>query len=237
MNDQMLMCAYFSRVSGRNEWLRKRRLVVAWAALALLFCLPAVAATRVNVVALFDGKAMLEIDGRRQFMTAGQTTPEGVRLLAASTKEAVLEVDGRRQTLSLSRRVGGSYVAPSERQVHISRNGRGMFTTAGAINGAPMSFLVDTGASSIALNASDAARAGIDYRLHGTRVAVSTASGATTGYQVTLRQVSVGDISLPNVQAVVLEGASPTMPLLGMSFLGRLKMRHEGTLLVLEQLH
>lgn len=195
------------------------------------------AAPRVNVVALFSDKAMVEIDGRRQLLAIGQSTPEGVRLLAASSTEAMLEIDGQRQTLRLSRQVGGSYAAPAPRQqVQIVRDRNDRFITTGSINGMAMSFLVDTGANVVALNESDAVRAGIDYR-RGTRVLVNTAAGSTSGYQVVLARVDIGGISLPNVAAVVLEGGSPSTPLLGMSFLGRLKMRHDGALLVLEQMH
>lgn len=215
--------------------------VACWLRISLvaLWLLPAIAAAapRLSVVALFNGKAMVEIDGRRQLLAVGQTTPEGIRLIAASTKAAVLEIDGQRQTLGLSRSVGGRYATPSRREVHISRDRRGMFTTTGSVNGVPVSFLVDTGATTVVLNANDAARAGIDYQRQGVRIGVRTASGTTTGYEVALARVSVGDISLSGVRAVVLDGGSPTMPLLGMSFLGRLKMRHEGALLVLEQLH
>lgn len=234
------MFKYFLKLSysGAGSCRRARRgLAAALIAVLLSVSATALAGPRVSVVALFNGKAMLEIDGRRQLLAMGQSSG-GVRLVGASTKEAVLEIDGRRLVVGLSRSVGGSYAAPSQRQqVQISKNARGMYTTAGSINGMSMTFLVDTGASSIALNASDAARAGIDYRLRGTRVGVNTASGVTTGYQVLLDQVTVGAISLANVQAIVLDGPSPVTPLLGMSFLGRLKMRHEGALLVLEQAH
>lgn len=207
--------------------------------LLLLLCLlpVAIAAPRVSVVALFQGKAMLEIDGRRQLLAIGQTTPEGVRLLAATSSEAVLEVNGQRRTLQLSRQVGGNYAAPAERrQVQVARDGHGRFITSGTVNGSVFSFLVDTGANVIALNEHDARRAGVDFR-QGLRVSVNTAAGAVRGYRVTLSRVEVGGISLPNATAVVLEGGSPNMPLLGMSFLGRLNMRQQGNLLVLEQLH
>lgn len=223
-----------------EAFLRVRFLTVNFLLVALLAALvmgPVSAAPRVSVVALFNGKAMVEVDGRRQLLAVGQSTPSGVKLVSASTKEAVLEIGGRRQVLGLSRSVGGTFAAPEQRSVHISQDARGMYITTGSVNGMAMSFLVDTGATTVALNSGDAARAGIDYRLRGTRVGVNTASGRAVGYQVTLDTVSVGDISVPNVQATVLEGSSPHMPLLGMSFLGRLKMRHEGALLVLEQAH
>lgn len=207
--------------------------------LAVLLLLPslALAAPRVSVVALFNDKAMVEIDGRRQLLRAGQRTPEGVVLISATPQGAVLEVAGQRQAMGLSRSIGGRYSAPQARTVHINRDRRGMYTTTGSINGMPMDFMVDTGASTVALNAQDARRAGIDFRVQGTRVQVRTASGETVGYRVDLRQVGVGGIMLPNVTAIVLDGPEPHVPLLGMSFLGRLKLRQEGQLMVLEQLN
>jgi aspartyl protease family protein len=207
--------------------------------LALFLLLPplVLAAPRVSVVALFNDKAMVEIDGRRQLLRTGQRTPEGVALVSATPRGAVLEIDGRRQAVGLSRSIGGQYSAPQARTVHINRDPRGMYTTTGSVNGVPMKFMVDTGASTIALNAQEARRAGIDFRVQGTRVGVRTASGETMGYRVDLRQVGVGGIVLPNVTAIVLEGAEPHVPLLGMSFLGRLKLRQEGQLMVLEQLN
>lgn len=196
----------------------------------------AAAAPQLSVVALSNGKAMVEVDGRRHLLAVGQATPEGIRLIAASTRTAVLEVDGQRRALGLSSSVGGRYAPPVRREVRVSQDRRGTFTATGRINGAPVSFLVDTGATAIVLNAGDAARAGVDYQRQGVRIGVRTASGTTSGYAVALRHVSVGDISLSDVRAVVLEGESPAMPLLGMSFLGRVKMRHEGAMLVLEQM-
>ena len=208
----------------------------------------AAAAPQLSVVALSNGKAMVEVDGRRHLLAVGQATPEGIRLIAASTRTAVLEVDGQRlaertqtvqwqrRALGLSSSVGGRYAPPARREVRVSQDRRGTFTATGRINGAPVSFLVDTGATAIVLNAGDAARAGVDYQRQGVRIGVRTASGTTSGYAVALRHVSVGDISLSDVRAVVLEGESPAMPLLGMSFLGRVKMRHEGAMLVLEQM-
>lgn len=186
----------------RRVWWRRLGLVL------LLLPLLAAAMPRVLAVALFEGKAMLEIDGRRQLLAVGQTAPEGVRLLAASSSEAVVEINGRRQALRLSSQVGGSYAAPARRQVQIARDGQGRFITSGSVNGSVMTFLVDTGANVVALSEHDARRAGVDYK-RGLRVAVNTAAGTVPGYRVTLARVDVGGISLPNVTAVVLEGADP----------------------------
>jgi aspartyl protease family protein len=110
-----------------------------------------------------------------------------------------------------------------------------MYSTVGSINGLPVTFLVDTGASSMALNASQARRLGIDYRVVGEPTFVGTASGVTKAYRVTLETVTVGQIKQSNITAVVIEGNHPAQVLLGMSFLGRLEILHEGSMIRLKQ--
>jgi aspartyl protease family protein len=202
--------------------------------LLLSFSCAVMAGPRISVVALFNGKAMLDVDGQRRLLTVGEVSPEGVRLIAADPHGAVLEIEGVRHTVGLSRTIGGSYAAPERREVRIS-SVNGMYRTTGAINGVPVELLLDTGASVVALSGVLAAQLGIDYRLKGTRIKVHTASGDATAYRVVLDRLAVGEINLTKVEAAVLEGSNPAVPLLGMSFLGRLKMRNEGQLMVLEQ--
>ncbi len=100
-----------------------------------------------------------------------------------------------------------------------------------------MQFLVDTGATSIALNDGHARRLGIDYRVVGKPLQVSTDSGTVRGWRVNLNSVKLGALEVLGVEAVVLEGGSPTEALLGMSFLSRVGWRVEQDLLVLESKH
>ena len=95
-----------------------------------------------------------------------------------------------------------------------------------------MRFLVDTGATTIAFSTAEARRLGIDYR-SGTRSIGRTANGTVTCYGVKLDTVRVGDITLQNVDAHVLEGMGPSNVLLGMSFLNRTQMNRDGDTLVL----
>ena len=81
-----------------------------------------------------------------------------------------------------------------------------------------MQFLVDTGATSIAMNENEARRLGIDYRVDGKPMVASTASGTSRGWRVTLDRVKIGGIELLGVEAAVIEGGYPTEALLGMSF-------------------
>ncbi|WP_410966326.1 TIGR02281 family clan AA aspartic protease, partial [Salmonella sp. SAL4449] len=87
--------------------------------------------------------------------------------------------------------------------------------------------LVDTGATSIAMNENEARRLGIDYRVDGKPMVASTASGTSRGWRVTLDRVKIGGIELLGVEAAVIEGGYPTEALLGMSFLNRVRWREE----------
>jgi aspartyl protease family protein len=95
--------------------------------------------------------------------------------------------------------------------------------------------LVDTGATAVALHADQAKRLGIPYKLNGKQIRVSTANGITSGYELMLDEVQVGDIRLTEVRGFVVEGAGPGMVLLGMSFLNRVKLENQGRVLLLQK--
>jgi aspartyl protease family protein len=99
-----------------------------------------------------------------------------------------------------------------------------MYLTTGSVNGYTVDFLVDTGASAIALNAATANRLGIAY-LEAPAAMVKTASGITKAYPVNLDLVQLGDIKLHNIEALVLDGPQPERALLGMTFLGQLEIK------------
>jgi aspartyl protease family protein len=195
----------------------------------------AVAQPLVTANGLFDGRALLTIDGRAQMLRAGQVSPEGVRLVSSTAREAVIEIDGRRQTLVLSREIGAAYTAPARRQVPVPRNEHGQYRVGGSINGHATMLVVDTGANVVALSGADARRMGIDYRRDGTRTVVGTASGVVEAWNVTLARVETGGILVRNVQASVIEGEHPSPPLLGMSWLSRVGMREEAGVLYLQE--
>jgi len=205
------------------------QLVVA----ALVVSSAAGAVELLKVMALFPDKAMVEIDGTRRFLRAGERTPEGVVLISASSRGAVIEVDGSRENYQLGASYGGNFTKTGKREVRITRNPQGAFITLGSINGRSTEMLVDTGATSVAMSEVEARRLGIPYRLKGKKSGVHTASGFANAYQITLARVQVGEIELTNVDGVVIKGSSPREVLLGMSFLKRVKMDVEGSVLVL----
>jgi aspartyl protease family protein len=189
-----------------------------------------------RIVGLFKDRAVVFIDGKQRLLTAGETSPEGVLLLSADSDGAVFEIDGQRIEKGLDGRVMPIKNRPTAAsEVQIWRNTSGMFTTTGSINGLPVGFLVDTGATQVAMNAAQARRLGIDYRVDGRPANVTTASGVVKAYTVMLDSVKVGDIKLLNVAGVVIEGAQPERVLLGMSYLGRVQLSNEGQLMTLRK--
>lgn len=202
----------------------------------LLMCTGgAVQATDIEVLALFRDQAVLRIDGTRYKLGPGETTPEGVRLVSTYEAGAVLDVDGQQRRIALGSKIRSSYQQAAREEVQVFRDGAGMFSTIGSINGMPVNFLVDTGATSVAMNAVQARRLGIDFRIVGEPGTVVTASRVETVYRVMLDSVKVGAIRLRNVEAVVLDGPQPQKILLGMSFLGRLEMQNDGQRLLLRR--
>jgi aspartyl protease family protein len=193
------------------------------------------AAPDVRVVGLFSDRAVLLVDGSQHVLRAGQSGPGGVRLLAADSESALLEIDGREVEARLDGRVSARKRTAGVQEVQVWRNNAGMYTTVGSINGLPVPFLVDTGASQVALNAGEARRLGIDFRVSGTPTAVGTASGVVRGWAVILDTVKVSSLELRNVGAVVLEGNTPQQALLGMTYLGRLEIDNDGRLMTLRK--
>lgn len=193
------------------------------------------AAPKVQVIGLFKDRALVRIDGTQRLLKLGQTSPEGVRLIAADSRAATLEVEGRRIEFGLDRGMGGRYGEPENAETRIYRDARGMFSTVGSINGRTVNFLVDTGATQVAMSSLEARRLGVEYRVSGERGLVSTASGVAQAYRVKLDSVKVGGVELRNVDALVLAGDSPQEVLLGMSFLSRLEMENSGNMLLLRR--
>lgn len=207
---------------------------VILAGLALFLVQAFALAADINVVALTSGKAVVIINnGKPLAMAAGQVSPEGVRLIGATSQSATFEIDGKRQTLTMGQTIsiGGGPVS-AQRATLIADTG-GHFVTVVEINGMPMKFMVDTGASLVTLSSGDAKRIGISY-LSGQKAVLQTANGTTSAYRVKLDTVRLGEITLNNVDGVVVEGnVMGELGLLGLSFLNRVNMRREGPTMTL----
>ncbi len=210
----------------KNKWL--------FSASLCLLALQAVADTRVNVVGLFSNKAIVTINGGApQTIAAGQTK-DGVKLITADSQAATFMVEGKRQTLKMGQAasVAGASGPQNNDPVNLYADSRGHFYGNLNINGASLKYVVDTGATSIAMNSGDAKFAKIDYE-KGEKGMSSTANGLVPVYLVKLNTVKIGTITLNNVEAAVLEGGSPEVVLLGMSALNRLDMKRENSIMTL----
>ena len=203
--------------------------------LLLVLPLPALAELAITANALFEGRAMLSIDGVSRVMKVGQTSPEGVRLVSASAREAVVAVAGREIRLEPAREPGGAFSNPERREIPVARNSRGEYRIVGTVNGSQISFMVDTGANVVALSGVDADRLGIDYRRLGEPARVQTAAGLSDAWGITLDRVEVSGILVRNVRATVIEGPHPEPALLGMSWLQRVGLREESGVLYLRE--
>ena len=197
----------------------------------LLLVLPVFAAERVSVLALFPGKAMLEIDGQRKVLSEGQTHA-GVRLVAADPREARVELDGRQQVLTLGTAVSASYAKPAGEEIRLVRSDNAYFID-GLINGQSRRMLVDTGATLVAISETDARRLGIPYVLEGEDMGLRTASGIVRGYGVTLKSLKIGSRTFNRVQAVVVQGDNPHFVLLGMNVLQHFEIEQQRNLMIL----
>jgi aspartyl protease family protein len=190
-------------------------------------------AADVSVIGLFPSKAVVVIDGGApRVLSVGQKPVGGVTLISTDRESATLDIDGQKKTLRIGQHHAGPASASSRQSVTLTADPRGHFIVDGQVNGGAVRFLVDTGATMIALSSADANRLGIDYR-KGQRALMGTANGAVVSYRVKLDTVRVGDIVVNNIDAAVLEGNLAAPALLGMSFLNRMEMRREGQTMVL----
>ncbi len=205
-----------------------------------LFCMLVLAgfgahATEVAVAGIFPGKAVLVIDGGRPLtLSVGKRTRQGVMVVSVRGEQVVIDIDGERQTLRLGQRVVKSSAGASSQVITMKADLRGHFLTSGTVNGRVVRFLVDTGASMVALSQSAAARAGIDYANTGRPSQSMTANGLVRTWVVKLDSVQVAGVTLHNVDAAVHDFELP-VALLGMSFLNRMDMRRDGDTLTLRK--
>ncbi len=125
----------------------------------------------------------------------------------------------------LSSQQGAGFV-----EVRLASNGQGHFLASGQINGQPVAFLLDTGATDVAIPAGVAKQLGLQQ---GAPVSLHTANGSSTGYRTHLARLQLGAIVLNDVRALVLPGMQGDEILLGMSALKQLEFtQRDGSLLL-----
>jgi aspartyl protease family protein len=187
----------------------------------------AASASDIALIGVIGRKAaVLALDGGDpKTVKLGQTW-NGITVLEVQHDNATISVDGQKRVLQRGAHYRGVPPAASREPVVLPADGRGHFFAEGLVNGVPLRFLVDTGASMVMLPADDARRLGIDY-LGAPKTRVQTAAGPISAYLVTLDRVKVGAIELNGIDGIVVDQGGQ-MPLLGMSFLNRVEMRRNG---------
>ena len=161
---------------------------------------------------------------------------QGVKLLSVAGSDAVVEVGGRRVNLQLGSaqvNLGGAPSAGGGSQIVLTAGSGGHFVTQGSINGTSVRFVVDTGATHVALSQTEAERIGLNFR-KGQRGVGNTANGQVMMHRVTLDTVRIGDVQVYNVEAAVVP-AQMEQVLLGNSFLTRFQMKRENDTMTLDK--
>ncbi|HEX5277753.1 MAG TPA: TIGR02281 family clan AA aspartic protease [Fluviicoccus sp.] len=194
---------------------------------ALLLAAGLAQARDIVVVGLMADRAILKVDGETWLLRLGETIDD-MTLVGVSASEARLRIGNREERLTLGQDRGGVRSdGESSASVEISANAAGQFMTTGMINGRTVEFLVDTGANNVSMTRGQARRIGLDYRTTGKRCMSQTANGTVMCWIVILPKVKVGGVVVDAVEATVRDVDDSAPILLGMSFLGRLKMEHE----------
>lgn len=194
-------------------------------------------AASIALAGILGSKALLIVDGSPPKSVAVGETHQGVKVISAAGEQAVVEDSGKRVTL----RVGDAPVSVGSgagaggrgNRIVLTESGGGHFVTTGQINGRTVQFMVDTGATAIAIGVSDAERSGIRYK-DGQPVMMSTANGNAQGWRIKLSSVRIGDVEVFDVDAVVAPLSMPYV-LLGNSFLTRFQMKRENSMLTLDR--
>lgn len=115
------------------------------------------------------------------------------------------------------------YAAGWSDEVKIAASADHQYYVTAAVNAYPASFLVDTGASYVALRDTDARRAGIHTTYDDFRHPVRTANGETKAAMIEIREIEIDGIRVENVKAFILADDQLSVNLLGMTFLSRLE--------------
>ena len=204
--------------------------------LAAVLACAAASAQSVALQGMLGTKALLIVDGAAPKTVGPGETHQGVKVVSTSGDQAVVEIGGKRHTLRVGdapASVGGSGNGGRGNRIVLTASSGGHFLTPGSINGGAVHFMVDTGATSVAMGAADAQRLGINYRA-GQLGYGSTANGTVPIYRVKLNSVRIGDVEVFDVDASVLPAGMPHV-LLGNSFLTRFQMKRDNDQMVLER--
>jgi aspartyl protease family protein len=201
----------------------------------LAFTCAAAGAQTVALQGMLGTKALLIVGGGAPKGVAPGETHNGVKVVSTAGDEAVVEIGGKRHTLRVGdapASVGGSGGGRGTRIV-LPVGGGGHFHAQGSINGRSVNFMVDTGATTVAMSADYAQQIGLEF-MKGRPVVMNTANGQARAWYLKLSSVRIGDVEVYDVDAVVSMQPMPFI-LLGNSFLNRFDMKRSSDQMVLER--
>ena len=179
--------------------------------------------------------AVLVIDGVPRTLAVGQTV-QGAKLLAIDDTSARVQVEGKTQDLTINAgnvRLAVPAAQDNQNEVVLTAGPGGHFISGGTINGRSVQFMVDTGATVVAIGQKDAEKIGIAYQT-APRQVTHTANGQVAVYRVMLNSIRLGEVETYNVEAIVMPG-DMTHVLLGNSFLTRFQMKRENDRMTLSK--
>ncbi|NMM90697.1 peptidase A2 [Rhodococcus sp. SRB_17] len=200
-----------------------------------LLCPAAAIAQAVALTGILGSKALLVVDGTPPRGMAPGDSHQGVKVVSVGRDDAVVDLGGVRRTVRLGEAPVSIGARGGSRRIVLTADSRGHFVNQGQINGQVMQFMVDTGATTVAIGQPDADRMGLNYR-SGQPVRMGTANGVAQGWRLKLDSVRVGDVQVYGVDAVVMPQPMPYV-LLGNNFLTEFQMSRVNDQMVLEKRH
>jgi len=204
-----------------------------------IFNISSAYAVDIIVMAIFGDTVILKVDGTRHKLKVGDKTSEGIHLVEVDYDTVILNINNAKSKHKLGGHVSfghqGSDKAKDQKDA-IAKiwPQNDMYITHGSINNFSIEFMVDTGATWVAMSETVAKRLGINY-YRGKAGYAGTASGVAAIYKVNLDKVKVGDIELRNVPAAVISGYGSHQVLLGNSFLKKCEMTRTKQVMILKK--
>jgi aspartyl protease family protein len=203
-----------------------------FAVLGLAWVLGAQAQT-VALAGRMGDRALLVVNGAPHTVAVG-AAGGGVKLLRWLGEDAEVEITGSRVRLRVGgtpAQLGATSTAPA-REIVMTAGSGGHFMPEGAINGHAARFMVDTGATLVAIGRDEAVRLGVNLS-NASRGLSQTANGPVPVQIVVLDRIRVGGVEITNVGAAIVPQAMPFV-LLGNSFLSRFQMRRDNDVMQLK---
>ncbi len=191
----------------------------------------------VALAGVMGTRALLVVNGAPPKAVAVGASHQNVQIINVRADEADVRIGGQTRTLRIGESplsvAGSARPTSNTGRIVLLANPQGHFLSPGLINGKSTRFLVDTGATMVSLGMGEASKLGIDYS-KGRPVRIGTANGVAQGWQLKLASVSIADVELRNVDAIINSSDMPYV-LLGNSYLNSFHMSRIGSQLTLDR--